>query len=60
MKNILASRLFGVWKKLYYPIKWKGYNNVSWKLAAAVNGVPAIDKFHEQSAEKRGPLMKDK
>jgi hypothetical protein len=54
---ILDSRL--VRRRLKYPVKWTGYDQVEWEAAKAINGLKAIDRFHEVYPEKPGPLPDD-
>ena len=45
--------------KLEYLIKWVGYDNPGWEKANGVNGLQAIDRFHELYLDKPGPLPED-
>ena len=45
--------------KLEYLVKWVGYDNPNWEKAKNVNGLQAIDRFHELYPDKPGPLLED-
>jgi hypothetical protein len=47
------------WNRLEYLVKWTGYDNLTWEKAANVNGLQAVDRFHELRPEKLGPLPED-
>jgi hypothetical protein len=57
--RILDSRLHGRWRKLQYLVKWTGYDRPKWEPAEMVNGLEAIDRFHEAYPDKPGPLPED-
>jgi transposase InsO family protein len=57
--QILDSRLHGRWRKLQYLVKWTGYDRPKWEPAEMVNGLEAIDRFHEAYPDKPGPLPED-
>lgn len=59
VEKIEDSRMFGRWKKLQYLVKWKGYPDVTWEPAEDINGLAAIDQFHETYPEKPGPLPEE-
>jgi Chromo (CHRromatin Organisation MOdifier) domain len=57
VEQVLASRLYGRWKKLQYLICWKGYSHAhdSW---ASVDDVHAPDLvYHAQTASKSGRVL---
>ena len=47
------------YRKLQYLIKWTGYDRPEWEDARNVNGLQAIDRFHELYPDKPGPLLED-
>ena len=54
--DVLDSRMFR--QQLQYLIKWTGYNNPTWEPAESVNGLHAINLFHQRYTNKPGPLPK--
>jgi hypothetical protein len=54
---ILDSRL--VRGRLKYLVKWTGYDPPEWEAAEGINGLEAIDRFHELYPHKPGPLLDD-
>jgi hypothetical protein len=40
-------------------VKWTGYDRPKWEPAEMVNGLEAIDRFHEAYPDKPGPLPED-
>jgi len=54
VSEILDARMFG--RRLKYLVKWTGYDDPTWETAEMVNGLRAIDIFHERYPEKPGPL----
>jgi hypothetical protein len=54
---ILDSRL--VRGRLKYLVKWTGYDPPEWEAAEGINGLEAIDRFHELYPHKPGPLPDD-
>jgi transposase InsO family protein len=55
--EILDARIR--WNRLEYLVKWIGYDNPSWHRAKDINGLQAIDRFHELYPDKPGPLPED-
>jgi hypothetical protein len=49
VEEVLATRLYGWWKKRQYLIKWKGYTNAhnSWEPAENVNAPELVKEFHQ-------------
>jgi hypothetical protein len=54
--SILDSRLYGRSRKLQYLVKWTGYDKPDWEDARNVDGLSALDRFHELHPDKPGPL----
>ena len=52
--DLLDSHLFR--RRLQYLIKWTGYDDPTWEPAESVNGLHAIDLFHQRYPNKPGPL----
>ena len=52
--EILDSRTR--YRKLQYLVKWTGYDKPDWENAQNVDGLQAIDLFHERYPNKPGPL----
>jgi Chromo (CHRromatin Organisation MOdifier) domain len=48
VEQVLASRLYGRWKKLQYLIRWKGYSHAhdSWASADDVHAPDLVQAFH--------------
>jgi Chromo (CHRromatin Organisation MOdifier) domain len=48
VEQVLASRLFGHWKKLQYLIHWKGYPHAhdSWASANDIHAPDLVQAFH--------------
>jgi hypothetical protein len=57
VEEVLDSRMR--YRKLQYLIKWTGYDQPDWEDARAVNGLQAIDIFHDRYPSKPGPLPED-
>jgi Chromo (CHRromatin Organisation MOdifier) domain len=51
VKEVLASRRYGHWKKLQYLLHWKGYSQAhdSWTLADEMNALELVKKFHDEN-----------
>jgi transposase InsO family protein len=54
--SILDSHLYGRSRKLQYLVKWTGYDKPDWEDARNVDGLSALDRFHELHPDKPGPL----
>jgi hypothetical protein len=46
-------------RRLYYKIKWTGYDEATWEPAEIVNRTAAVDNFHRRYPAKPGPLPED-
>jgi Chromo (CHRromatin Organisation MOdifier) domain len=57
VEQVLASRLYGHWKKLQYLICWKGYSHAhdSWASADDVHAPDLIQTFHQGNPQVPGP-----
>jgi hypothetical protein len=42
--------------QLQYLVRWTGYDQMTWEPAKDVNGLHAVDVFHEKFPQKPGPL----
>jgi len=42
--------------QLQYLIRWTGYDSLTWEPAKFVDGLQAVDEFHQQYPQKQGPL----
>jgi hypothetical protein len=51
VEEVLATCLYGQWKKRQYLIKWKGYADAhnSWEPAENVNAPELVKEFHQQT-----------
>jgi Chromo (CHRromatin Organisation MOdifier) domain len=58
VEQVLASRLYGRWKKLQYLICWKGYSHAhdSWMSADDVHTPDLVQAFHRGSPQALGPI----
>jgi Chromo (CHRromatin Organisation MOdifier) domain len=56
VEQVLASRLFGCWKKLQYLIHWKGYlyTHDSWAPANDVHAPDLVQAFHRSNPQVPG------
>jgi len=54
--RILDSRLFGRGRRLQYLVKWTGYDDATWENAEGVDGLVAVDRYHELYPDRPGPL----
>jgi hypothetical protein len=57
VEEILDSKM--VRRRLRYLVKWTGYDQPDWEPAENVNGLAAVDEFHEKYPGKPGPLPED-
>jgi Chromo (CHRromatin Organisation MOdifier) domain len=57
VEQVLASRLYGRWKKLQYLIHWKGYSHAhdSWMPATDVHTPDLVQTFHQDNPRALGP-----
>jgi hypothetical protein len=44
------------WNQLQYLVWWTGYDQMIWEAAREVDGLQALDVFHEKYPKKPGPL----
>jgi hypothetical protein len=44
------------WNQLQYLVRWTGYDQMTWEPATDIDGLEAIDVFHEKHPRKPGPL----
>jgi Chromo (CHRromatin Organisation MOdifier) domain len=56
VEQVLASRLYGRWKKLQYLIHWKGYSHAhdSWASADDVHAPDLVQTFHRDNPQAPG------
>jgi Chromo (CHRromatin Organisation MOdifier) domain len=56
VEQVLASRLFGHWKKPQYLICWKGYSHAhdSWALIDDIHAPDLIQAFHRSNPQVPG------
>jgi Chromo (CHRromatin Organisation MOdifier) domain len=56
VEQVLASRLYGRWKKLQYLIRWKGYSHAhdSWVSADDVHAPDLVQAFHRGNPQVLG------
>jgi hypothetical protein len=54
VQEVLDSKF--VRNRLRYLVKWQGYDETTWEPADTINGLKAIDDFHERYPLKPGPL----
>ena len=52
VERVEDSRMFR--RQLQYLVKWKGYDERSWEPATNVDGLKAIDDFHQEQPGKPG------
>jgi Chromo (CHRromatin Organisation MOdifier) domain len=57
VEQVLASRLYGRWKKLQYLIHWKGYSHAhdSWASVDDVHAPDLVQAFHHGNPQAPGP-----
>jgi Chromo (CHRromatin Organisation MOdifier) domain len=57
VEQVLASRLYGRWKKLQYLICWKGYSHApdSWMPATDIHAPDLVQAFHRDNPQVLGP-----
>jgi Chromo (CHRromatin Organisation MOdifier) domain len=53
VEQVLASRLYGRWKKLQYLIRWKGYSHAhdSWASVDDVHAPDLVQAFHRDNPQ---------
>jgi Chromo (CHRromatin Organisation MOdifier) domain len=56
VKQVLASRLYGRWKKLQYLICWKGYSHAhdSWVSVDDIHAPDLVQAFHQENPQALG------
>jgi len=54
VERVEDSRLYR--NQLQYLVRWTGYDQMTWEPAKDINGLQAIDAFHEKYPQKPGPL----
>lgn len=42
--------------QLQYLVRWTGYDQTTWEPARDIDGLQALDTFHEKYPQKPGPL----
>jgi hypothetical protein len=52
--EVVDSRMH--YRHLQYKVRWAGYSELTWEDARDINGLEAIDRFHERHPTKPGPL----
>jgi hypothetical protein len=52
--EILDSRMFR--RRLQYLVRWTGFDDPTWEPAIAVDGLHAVEIFHQRYPDKPGPL----
>jgi len=57
MEEISDSKI--VRRRLKNLVKWTGYDHPDWEPTENVNGLAAVDEFHERYPGKPGPLPED-
>jgi len=54
VSSVEDSRMYR--SQLQYLIPWTGYDSLLWEPANLVNGLQAVEEFHQRYPEKPGPL----
>jgi hypothetical protein len=54
VERVEDSRVYR--NQLQYLVRWTGYDQMTWEPAKDVNGLQALDAFHEKYPQKPGPL----
>jgi len=54
VSNIEDCRMYR--SQLQYLIRWTGYDSLTWEPAKFVDGLRAVDEFHQRYPQKTGPL----
>jgi hypothetical protein len=42
--------------QLQYLVRWTGYDSLTWEPGKFVDGLQAVEEFHQRYPEKPGPL----
>ena len=54
VEHIKDSRIFTY--QVQYLVKWKGYDDRSWKSVSNVDGLQSLDTFHAEQSQKPGSI----
>ena len=54
VSGVEDSRMYR--NQLQYLIRWTGYNSLTWKPAKFVDGLQAVEEFHQRYSRKPGLL----
>jgi hypothetical protein len=54
VERVEDSRMYR--NQLQYLVRWTGYDQMTWEPAKDVDGLQALDVFHEKYPQKPGPL----
>jgi len=54
VSSVEDSRMYR--NELQYLIRWAGYHPLMWEPAKSVDGLQAVDEFHQRYLRKPGPL----
>ena len=54
VSSVQDSWMYG--SQLQYLIQWTGYDSLTWEPAKFLDGLHAVDKFHQCYPAKPGPL----
>jgi hypothetical protein len=54
VSSVEGSRMYR--NQLQYLIQWTGYDSLTWEPAKFVNGLQAVEEFHQRYSTKPGPL----
>ena len=56
VERVEDSRVYR--NQLQYLVRWTGYDQMTWEPAKEVDGLQALDAFHDKYPRKPGPLEK--
>jgi hypothetical protein len=56
VERVEDSRMYR--NQLQYLLRWTGYDQMTWEPAKDVDGLQAVDFFHEKYPRQPGPLKK--
>jgi len=54
VSSVEDSRVYR--NQLQYLVRWTGYDSLTWQPAKFVDGLQAVDEFHQRYPQKPGPL----
>jgi len=54
VSGVEDSRVY--WNQLQYLVRWTGYDSLTWEPAKFVDGLQAVEEFHQRYPTKPGPL----